>query len=221
MSNIESILILILSIIGVLLIISYFVRKNTDAKTSRKIENNNQKSVKCFLKKVSRKKGYKLLSNISLHIYDSITNIDHIIIGEFGILVVATKGLNGEIFGTSEEKNWTHIVKNEKHTLYNPLMQNQECINSIKNILKSENIYNVDIHSLVVFAGKKIELNVPPTICVITSSSLSSYFKKSFFKKQSNFDIDKVYNAILKYKVTDNIITHNKVNALQEISNKG
>lgn len=221
MPDILTIFSIIIFTILLAFVITYFSIKAYRKSKSKKIGNNCEKSVKHILNKICKKNKYKILNNIYLPLYDVTTEIDHIVIGDFGMVVVETKGLNGEVFGNEYEKNWTHIIGNQKHTLYNPLMQNKTHIDCIRHILKKENIYNVDIESLVVFGGNNIELNISKNLPVITSNLLKSYFRKSKLKKQSNFDVDKVYNTLLKYKVTDKSLINKHNSNVHKLSKKG
>lgn len=221
MLNFTTIFTFIIFIIILAFVIIYFSVKAYKNAKSKKIGNNCEKSVKHILNKICKNKKYKLLNNIYLPLYDTTTEIDHIIIGDFGVLVVETKGLNGEVYGNEYEKNWTHIIGEKKHTLYNPLMQNKTHISCIQHILRKENIYNVDIYSLVVFAGNNIELNIPKGLPIITSDLIKSYFKKEFFKKQSKFNVEQVYNTLLKYKVTDKSLINKHNSNVNKLSKKG
>lgn len=200
-------------------VIIYFLLKTIKTNKSKKIGSNGEKSVKLILNKISKKKKYKLLNNVYLPLYDSTTEIDHIVIGDFGIVVVETKAVNGEIYANENEKEWTHIIGTKKHKLYNPLMQNKTHINCIQHILRKEKIYNVNIDSLVVFAGN-VEVNIKKGLPVITIDLLKSYFNKSKFKN-NNIDKTLIYNTLKKYQVTDKHLIHNHNKTVKDLSKKG
>ena len=56
------------------------------------------------------KTKYKLLKNITLPTDDGSTQIDHIIVSEFGIFVIETKNMKGWIFGSENQKTWTQKI---------------------------------------------------------------------------------------------------------------
>ncbi|MEG2429973.1 MAG: nuclease-related domain-containing protein, partial [Oscillospiraceae bacterium] len=120
---------------------------------AKKIGKDGEKIVAKMLKKYAGIRSFKVLNDVYLPLYDKTTQIDHILIGFFGILVVETKNLSGEIYGDPRKKEWLHIMgkKNQKkHNFYNPIMQNQTHIDCIRHILSQENIYKTNIESIVV-----------------------------------------------------------------------
>ena len=53
------------------------------------------------------KEKYQLIKNVTLPTEDGSTQIDHIIVSEFGVFVVETKNMKGWIFGGPNQKTWT------------------------------------------------------------------------------------------------------------------
>jgi hypothetical protein len=138
-----------------------------------------------------------------LPLYDMTTQIDHVVIGKFGVVVVETKALNGEIYGTDKDENWTHIAGEKKSYFYNPLNQNKAHIDCIKHIFRKENIFRVNVDSLVVFSQKTVILNIPRGLPVISLPLLKKYFKKSRYKQDNGVDVERVYETLMRYRVTD------------------
>lgn len=111
----------------------------------------------------------------------------------------------------------------ERHTMYNPLMQNQTHIDCIRHLLGKENIYNVNIESLVVFTNRKVALYIPKKLPVITIKRLPKYLRQERFAKDNNLDVDAVYHALMKYRITDKkqIAEHVKNVKKMEKANRG
>jgi len=61
------------------------------------------------------KKQYQLLKNITLQTDDGTTQIDHIIVSQYGIFVIETKNYKGWIFGDEYSKTWTQSIYGKKH----------------------------------------------------------------------------------------------------------
>ena len=61
----------------------------------------------------------------------------------------------------------------------------------------------MDIDSLVVFSQKTAILNIPRKLPVITINLLKKYFKKSRYKQDNQVNVEKVYEALEKNRVTD------------------
>ncbi len=177
-----------------------------------KIGKDGEKKVARALKKYAGIRSYKVINDLYLPLYDKTTQVDHILIGFFGILVIETKNLSGEIYGDPKKSDWLHIIGNKKHTLYNPLLQNQTHIDCIRHLLGKENIYNINIESLVVFSAKKVNLFVPNKLPIIVLKKLKKFLRQPRFTTDKDVDVEKLYNALMKYQVTDKkvIADHNK-----------
>lgn len=88
------------------------------------------------------------------------TQIDIIVATKVGIISFEIKDYSGWIFGDFEQKYWTQTLAygNEKHRFYNPIMQNENHINAIRENLPSNN--GIPILSVVVFFGDCLFKNV-------------------------------------------------------------
>jgi len=187
-----------------------------------KLGKDGEKKVAKVLKKLSSSRKYKIINDLYLPLYDKTTQVDHILIGSFGLIVIETKNLSGEVYGDPKKKDWLHIIGKKKHTLYNPLMQNQTHIDCIRHILGKENLYSVTIDSLIVFSAKKIQLFVPNKLPTIRIKKLKNYFKKSEYSKNNNINSQKIYDALIKYQVTNKklIANHNRNVKIMTKNNK-
>lgn len=63
------------------------------------------------------------------------TQIDHVVISPFGILVIETKNYRGWIFGTEKQREWTQQIYRRKSRFQNPLHQNQLHVRALSNFL--------------------------------------------------------------------------------------
>ena len=68
-------------------------------------------SVRWFLDK-SR---YHLIKNVTLSTEDGTTQIDHVLVSEFGVFVVETKNMKGWIFGGPHQRSWTQKIYRSNH----------------------------------------------------------------------------------------------------------
>jgi predicted RNA-binding Zn-ribbon protein involved in translation (DUF1610 family) len=97
------------------------------------------------------KKKYQLLKNVTLRTNEGTTQIDHIIISQYGIFVIETKNYRGWIFGSEHSKVWTQSIYGKKNTFQNPLHQNYKHVKTLQKLLHlDEN----QICSVVVFVGE-------------------------------------------------------------------
>lgn len=94
---------------------------------------------------------YRVLSDLILPLGSSTTQIDHVVLSRFGIFVVETKNMSGWIFGSSEQRTWTQVLKGgKKRRFQNPLHQNYAHVKAVKAAL---NVDERAVFNLVVFVG--------------------------------------------------------------------
>lgn len=103
-------------------------------------------SARCFLDK-SR---YHLIKNVTLPTEDGTTQIDHVLVSEFGVFVVETKNMKGWIFGGPHQRFWTQKIYCSSHKFQNPLHQNYKHVKTLQTLL---GLGDHQMHSVVVFVG--------------------------------------------------------------------
>src|SRR5690606_15371974 len=64
---------------------------------------------------------YREFSNVTVPVGDGTTQIDHIYVCPFGVLVIETKNLRGWIFGGKHQAQWKQIIYRKKVKFQNPL----------------------------------------------------------------------------------------------------
>lgn len=180
---------IILSMIVLLFLVLYFTDYfSPNKKKGRKSE---WKTYSC-LKKIADKKKYKIMNNVYLPLYDKTSEIDHILIGNFGICVIETKGISGTVSGRGEQL--THKIGNKTYKFYNPQYQNKTHVNNIKYHLQKGKL-KVPVYSIVVFTADDIELKSPVGIYL---KDLEREIRKI---PASKCDTEKIYNYINSIRV--------------------
>lgn len=96
------------------------------------------------------KNEYHLIKNVTLPTEGGTTQIDHIIVSEYGVFVVETKNMKGWIFGSPNQKHWTQKIYKHSQKFQNPLHQNYKHVKTLQQLLDLE---DDQIHSVVVFIG--------------------------------------------------------------------
>ena len=96
--------------------------------------------------------NYSLLTDVMLENGSDIgtTQIDHIIVSQYGVFVIETKNMKGWIFGSENQKFWTQNIYKQKHTFQNPLHQNHKHTKTLEKLL---GIDGSKMFSVVVFVG--------------------------------------------------------------------
>ena len=100
------------------------------------------------------------MNDVLLPLYDDMTQIDHIVIGPFGVVCVETKNHSGKIIGRVEDIYWKQRLGFRTYTLYNPLAQNNTHVRAINHFLRKEKILNVPVYNLVVFASDNVSIEL-------------------------------------------------------------
>jgi hypothetical protein len=69
---------------------------------------------------------YKILNDLLLKSEGNLntTQIDHVVVSNYGIFCIETKDYAGWIFGNANQEQWTQVIYRTKSRFYNPLRQN-------------------------------------------------------------------------------------------------
>ncbi len=149
------------------------------------------------------------------------SQIDHIVITEYGLFVIETKNYYGEIKGNRNDKFWN--VSN-RFKMYNPLFQNYGHIKVLESILSE--FKNLKFVSMISFT-MRCRFGVEPELRKIHSNQLivydielSEYIERKlrWFKTQfqnpllSESDRIRIYELIRNVNITDSTIRaeHNR-----------
>lgn len=85
---------------------------------------------------------YIILNDIYLPLPDgTTTQIDHIVVSQYGVFVVETKTYSGWIFGDEKSKDWTQSIYRKKSRFQNPMRQNYRHICALANNLGIDKSY--------------------------------------------------------------------------------
>jgi restriction system protein len=119
------------------------------------------------------KDKYHVLRNVTLPTADGTTQIDHIIVSEYGVFVIETKNMKGWIFGGAHQKTWTQKIFKYTKKFQNPLHQNYKHVETLKALLE---LNDQQIFSVVVFVGSStFKTEMPEN--VINGPGLIRYIK--------------------------------------------
>ena len=86
-----------------------------------------------------------LLNDVLLPSGQGTTQIDHILVSPGGVFLIETKDMNGWVFGSPGQKQWTQSfaagrwsrmvgIKSKQFKFYNPLLQNEGHANALVNL---------------------------------------------------------------------------------------
>ncbi|MCB4774787.1 MAG: NERD domain-containing protein, partial [Sulfurovum sp.] len=138
------------------------------------------------------KNKYHLIKNVTLPTEGGTTQIDHIIVSEYGIFVVETKNMKGWIFGDKKQKYWTQKIYKHTNKFQNPLHQNYKHTKTIQDAL---NISSNKIFSVVVFTGDStFKTQMPKNVKY--GISYIDYIKSKKEKVLSQKEVSEIIDSI-------------------------
>ena len=157
-------------------------------------------------------KEYIVLNNIELKIKGSTSQIDHIIVSNYGIFVIETKNYKGWILGYENDKFWTQAIYKYRRKFYNPVLQNQGHIYALKHVLK--NYKYLRYYSIVAFT-KRATLKTKTYTDVVYINRLVKTIKKY----DSFYINEQTKNEIVAIILAAKTNSRNKDKKLQANSN--
>ncbi len=136
---------------------------------------------------------YKVFNDIVLNVGGKTTQIDHLIVSDFGLFVIETKNYKGWIFGSENSEYWTQALYNQKHRFYNPIRQNFGHIVALKNCLCE--FHNIKYISIVVFLPRA-EIKVNTTTAVTYTYGLLDVIRKHADVNLTEHEKDRIFRRI-------------------------
>ncbi len=115
-----------------------------------------ERRVAKILRRFAGKRHATLINSMYLPLYDGCTEIDHLLCGSFGVIVVETKNIGGTVSGSGEYL--TQQLGHKTHKLRNPQKQNETHIRNVEHHLRKAGLENVPVRGYVVFANPKLVL---------------------------------------------------------------
>ena len=106
---------------------------------------------------------YLILNDIYLPLPDgTTTQIDHVVVSQYGIFVIETKTYSGWIFGEEKSREWTQTIYRKKSRFQNPMRQNYKHICALADNLGIDKAY---FHGVVAFTGDcTFKTEMPPGV---------------------------------------------------------
>ncbi len=106
------------------------------------------------------KKKYRTINDFIVRAEGESTQIDHIVISNYGIFVIETKNYKGCIIGYESGNYWKQKLYKENHNFQNPIKQNKYHVKLLKSVLKL--FSGVPYYPIVSFASEadiRVETN--------------------------------------------------------------
>ena len=155
---------------------------------------------------------YRVFNDVYLESNGYSSQIDHVVISQYGVFLIETKNYSGKIYGSENTKYWKQYLRWESHKFYNPIKQNQSHVLAIKNTL---HIDQSSIIPIVVFlSGADLHCNTSSEVLYT-----SQLYNNILNHKTIAFTLDGVER--LSQRLSDSIVTdsNRKISHVQSIHN--
>ena len=142
------------------------------------------------------KDRYRVINNLLLRTSSgSTTQIDHIVISEYGIFVIETKFYKGLIYGGENSEYWTQNIYGHKYSLRNPIHQNQGHIRALKHLLKD--FGDIPFISIVAFS-RQCRLGVNASAPVIYWNQIPQIISQFRDKHLTPTQVISIHNRLIE-----------------------
>ena len=155
----------------------------------------------------------RIVNDVTISVDGKLSQIDHIVISNRGILCIETKNYSGRIYGSEEQHQWTQVLAygKTKNKFYNPRKQNWTHVKRLEQLLNEA----YPIYSVVVFV--KNNTSFIKARNVIGLRDLRSYVASFGTENSLSSDqIEKLFVQISDLKEDD---AEKKKEHIQEIQN--
>jgi hypothetical protein len=116
---------------------------------------------------------YRRFHNLIILSKNGTTQIDHLLVSQYGLFIVETKNRKGWIFGSADQSKWTQSIYGKKYSFQNPLRQTFRQKKVLSEYLGVEESV---IRTVVFFVGDcKFKTRLPENVL---NSRLGKYIKQ-------------------------------------------
>ncbi len=173
--------------------------------------------VNCAIRLRLEKDKYHLFKNVTLPTEDGTTQIDHILVSQYGIFVIGTKNMKGWIFGSQNQKQWTQKIFKYTGKFQNPLHQNYKHTKALASCL---DIRESKIFSVIVFTGdSEFKISMPDNVTY--AGGLIRFIKSKqevvLSSDEGKLSIEKIESGRLKPSIKTH---HQHIQHVKEIQAK-
>lgn len=161
------------------------------------------------------KNVYHTYNNLYIETSRGTSQIDHVVVSQFGIFVIETKSYKGNIYGSFKSDKWTQNIWGNKYSMPNPIRQNKAHIYALKSILPNyAQLGSVSIIAFSSSASLYVTTDDDTKIIYIHNilSTIKSYNNIVFSSEQ----VEEICNAIYWANNTDKDVRHNHKYAVQQ-----
>ncbi len=180
----------------ILLIVLWLIRRSTNPKICKKKVTN-------ILKRFALIRHFSVLSDVNIAFDGKTAHFDNILVGFYGISFIVCISETAAFYGQEDDEKWSRMVKDKKEYFPNPLIEAGKAEGIVRNILSKNQVYNVPIEKLLVFAGahRKTEVNVKTSVPALKRKELKKQLDKVKYQKDLSVNVGQITDLLNKYTV--------------------
>jgi hypothetical protein len=129
------------------------------------------------------------------------TQIDHVVVSNFGIFCIETKNYEGWIFGNAHQDDWTQVIYRSKHRFYNPIHQNFAHIKAIEALIRPL-FPDAPIYPYIAFPSAD-KLKISGADYVGTAGDMIRKIQSLTQPVFSDADRDKIFDILAQANIID------------------
>ena len=137
---------------------------------------------------------YKIINDLLISSHGHTSQIDHVVVSEYGIFVIETKNYQGWIYGGNYSEYWTQNIFGQKYELRNPILQNQGHIRALKRLLPD---VPADSYIPIVAFSRRATLKLSTNEPVVYWSKLRREIRSYKTRRLTPEMVQQVYSALL------------------------
>lgn len=147
------------------------------------------------------KEKYRVINDLLLRTSSGgTTQIDHVVISEYGIFVIETKFYDGRIYGGENSDLWTQNIYGNIYQFRNPILQNAGHIKALRHLL--EDYGDIPFIPIVAFS-RQAELRISVVSRVIYWNQVRNVIKLFDEKCISHASVVGIYNQLLESNLSE------------------
>lgn len=153
-----------------------------------------------YLQRYCLSRNFKALRHTQVSDGEETLQLDHVLVGFFGVLFVTVLQVKGELYGDIRDPKWVITDGNRRTSLQNPLMEGQRKLAAFRSILSRRKIYNIPVeHAVVVVSHGEPKLyltNAEAKTPVFTLKQFKRYLSTAKFEQDNNLDVEQLVRVM-------------------------
>lgn len=155
------------------------------------------------------KDNYLILNDVLLKNNNHYSQIDHIIVSNYGIFVIETKNISGYIFGNKNDNKWEIKLGKYLYYIQNPMTQNYSHIKTLQELLGLKKDFFIPI--VCIANNKEINTDCKNVVPIYKLISLILSYNHHILT-----DKEKIYEYIRNNNIIDENIRRIHINNIRE-----